>query len=819
MSGNSKIRARRDTSATWAAVNPVLAVGEIGFDTTLKQFKVGDGTTPWNGLPFAGGGGTGYTGSAGAQGYTGSAGIGGGANNIATRTALAAVSGAVLGDTRYLTETNREGTFVLDVKSNWTSAVTADTAQGIFVASTADTTKVWRRVFFGDAYARWFGFVADDNQTTTTPTDNAPALTAALACLYALRVTGGHVNAYGAGGSVGLCIQGAGFVGSMITINHIIRFYGNSSMGGGGSQLRWPAGTSGILINTTAGGTIIEKLTLQGGWNYDDEGEYHAIQNYISCIRRDLFISNWQGDGIYDVNDAGSTSGTHNSNQDLIERCSIQNCRRGIYTQGGDVNAKEIRGITCISDRWAGIYESGFLGNSFYACMMESNGFYPGWGTGAANRPVSYVSYNGKVWACVGGQETWCATNPPPSTSAVYNQGWVWHPGFATGIAIGAYAPTGIPEWFNGITVRAGGGYIHQGDSNRSTFHGIYSESNQMNQFDTNVGVIHGQIDYAIYVNKSSGTFTYNSPTMSYGPPLQSGGSHRYNPSFVGNVFTFYGYSGGWGYPSTAYHPQTDALYTFYATNYSTDIWFRSLGQGSDILDASINAGLNYLNLSGRSGIRLGANSAWRVYVEPSAMYPATDNTYPLGTSGNRWSVVYAGTATINTSDERYKTGITEVNDEVLDAWGEVNWTQYQFTDSVEKKKDQARVHFGLIAQRVKKIFKKHKIDPFKFGLLCYDEWDDVLQPVTEKKEREQTFEETDPENEAKTITVTKTVEYDSIVTDENGNPKMKVVTPAGNRYGVRYTEALALEAAYQRRRAEKIESRLDAIEKALNPK
>lgn len=47
------IKPRRDTSANWASVNPVLASGEIGYDSTLKQFKVGDGTTAWSSLSFS----------------------------------------------------------------------------------------------------------------------------------------------------------------------------------------------------------------------------------------------------------------------------------------------------------------------------------------------------------------------------------------------------------------------------------------------------------------------------------------------------------------------------------------------------------------------------------------------------------------------------------------------------------------------------------------------------------------------------------------------------------------------------------------------
>lgn len=49
----ARIQVRRGTSAQWASSNPILAAGEPGFDTTLKQLRIGDGSTPWSGLPAA----------------------------------------------------------------------------------------------------------------------------------------------------------------------------------------------------------------------------------------------------------------------------------------------------------------------------------------------------------------------------------------------------------------------------------------------------------------------------------------------------------------------------------------------------------------------------------------------------------------------------------------------------------------------------------------------------------------------------------------------------------------------------------------------
>jgi hypothetical protein len=51
------IKLRRDTAANWASADPVLQLGEPGYDTTNNELRIGDGTTAWSGLtPIAGGG-------------------------------------------------------------------------------------------------------------------------------------------------------------------------------------------------------------------------------------------------------------------------------------------------------------------------------------------------------------------------------------------------------------------------------------------------------------------------------------------------------------------------------------------------------------------------------------------------------------------------------------------------------------------------------------------------------------------------------------------------------------------------------------------
>ena len=48
------IKLRRDTTANWAAANPILQLAEPGLNTDLYALKYGDGVTAWNDLPYQG---------------------------------------------------------------------------------------------------------------------------------------------------------------------------------------------------------------------------------------------------------------------------------------------------------------------------------------------------------------------------------------------------------------------------------------------------------------------------------------------------------------------------------------------------------------------------------------------------------------------------------------------------------------------------------------------------------------------------------------------------------------------------------------------
>ena len=49
---NMRILTRRDTAQNWTDYNPVLLIGEMGYETDARGLKFGDGVTQWRDLPY-----------------------------------------------------------------------------------------------------------------------------------------------------------------------------------------------------------------------------------------------------------------------------------------------------------------------------------------------------------------------------------------------------------------------------------------------------------------------------------------------------------------------------------------------------------------------------------------------------------------------------------------------------------------------------------------------------------------------------------------------------------------------------------------------
>lgn len=118
---------------------------------------------------------------------------------------------------------------------------------------------------------------------------------------------------------------------------------------------------------------------------------------------------------------------------------------------------------------------------------------------------------------------------------------------------------------------------------------------------------------------------------------------------------------------------------------------------------------------------------------------PGADNLQTLGTSGFRWSAVYAATGTIQTSDARDKAWLGAASAAEMRAarrmLGELGF--FQWHDAIAAKgAGDARRHFGVRAQAVWAIMADEGlVDPMgadgrpgrtPYGFLCFDRWQDA---------------------------------------------------------------------------------------------
>lgn len=138
-----------------------------------------------------------------------------------------------------------------------------------------------------------------------------------------------------------------------------------------------------------------------------------------------------------------------------------------------------------------------------------------------------------------------------------------------------------------------------------------------------------------------------------------------------------------------------------------------------------------------------------RFYVKPdasTALFPAlqihqdgaigagTDNVQSMGEAAFRWSVVYAGTGTINTSDAREKTAVTSLTPQELKAAIELadEIGTYKWLAMLEEKGPSARSHVGLTVQRAIEIMESNDLNPMKYGFICHDSWDAIDEMLDE---------------------------------------------------------------------------------------
>jgi hypothetical protein len=166
----------------------------------------------------------------------------------------------------------------------------------------------------------------------------------------------------------------------------------------------------------------------------------------------------------------------------------------------------------------------------------------------------------------------------------------------------------------------------------------------------------------------------------------------------------------------------SNANNTFYGLTYSTS-------DGGTGTNSFWDETAGYGQIGGTNGILLNTGSPYpgtsRFVVDPNTFRPFADNVYALGTASFRYTVVYATTGTINTSDATQKQQIRELNEAERRVAKTIKGLirAFKWNDAVESKGDGARIHIGVMAQEVEAAFAAEGLDATKYGLFCQDTW------------------------------------------------------------------------------------------------
>lgn len=163
---------------------------------------------------------------------------------------------------------------------------------------------------------------------------------------------------------------------------------------------------------------------------------------------------------------------------------------------------------------------------------------------------------------------------------------------------------------------------------------------------------------------------------------------------------------------------------------------FSGTGNGS-VTGTLTSAGFNSSGTTGFVGTSGGSDL---YFWDINQFAPNTNGTRALGTTSLRWSQVWCTAGAFNTSDARLKTPVSKFNNAEIQAAialsKEIGW--FQWLDSVQQKGPiKARHHVGLTVQRAEEVLASFGLDPWLYGFMSHDKWDDQIteHPAIEAKE------------------------------------------------------------------------------------
>ena len=158
----------------------------------------------------------------------------------------------------------------------------------------------------------------------------------------------------------------------------------------------------------------------------------------------------------------------------------------------------------------------------------------------------------------------------------------------------------------------------------------------------------------------------------------------------------------------------------------------RTGSDGDQFIFRNDNTAVGYIKHSGTNFIVSGAGSVSGIWMNENGVLPAlnasvSDNTEDLGQPDVRWDDVYATNGTIQTSDENEKQDIevtSEAEQRVAVACKGL-LRKFRWKSSVEEKGDDARIHFGIIAQDLQAAFEAEGLDAGSYAMFTSATWTD----------------------------------------------------------------------------------------------
>jgi len=202
---------------------------------------------------------------------------------------------------------------------------------------------------------------------------------------------------------------------------------------------------------------------------------------------------------------------------------------------------------------------------------------------------------------------------------------------------------------------------------------------------------------------------------------------------------------------------------------------------GTTVGSISVNGG--NLVIDGNN-VAFSETGTIKLEVGAISLFPRTDNSFNLGTSGNRYDNIYATNGTIQTSDRNEKQDIetlSEAEARVAVACKGL-LRKFRWKDKVAEKGDEARIHFGIIAQDLQDAFAAEGLDAGRYAMFISSTWWEAERVVPAVEEV------LDDEGNVVTEAVAEHTVVDSYQSAEEAPEGATKRT----RLGVRYPELLA---------------------------